>query len=233
VNGSAGDYRPASGSPLIDRGHHNYVMLGERDRVGAPRLSGPAVDVGAYELGTEGARIWLAGAEAVRRMVSGVPRIQVNVTLENPGTANAGHLLLANATAQDEIGQPCQVADLQLANPDPSGHLAVGQQAIVRLSLAPTSLTQQEVRLVLSGQYQEGGTAKPFELGQVLPLRGSFDPPITVQFSAGLLRIQFTGQLQWTTSLLNPNWQTVSAPGGELEVTPTGKEGYWRVREEH
>ena len=138
---------------------------------------------------------------------------------------------MTSATAHDEFGQPCQVADLQLANPDPSGSLLVGQQATVRLSLAPTSLTQQEVRLVLSGQYQEGGTAKPFELGQVLPLHGSFDLPISVQLSAGLVRIQFTGQLQWTTSLLNPNWQTVSAPGGNLEVTPTGKEEYWRILE--
>jgi hypothetical protein len=112
VDAASRDYRLIPASPLVDRGNDNHVLLGERDRSGAPRIYGSAVDVGAYELGT-----------------------------------------------------------------------------------APA--------------------------------------PITLQWTAGKLLIQFQGRLQWTSSLANPNWEDVSAPNGELEVTPTGTQGFWRVLEEN
>jgi len=48
VDAAAGDFREAAGSPTIDAGATDQI--GELDLAGAPRLSGPAPDIGAYEL---------------------------------------------------------------------------------------------------------------------------------------------------------------------------------------
>jgi hypothetical protein len=47
VDAAAGDFREAAGSPTIDAGAADQI--GELDLAGAPRLLGPAPDIGAYE----------------------------------------------------------------------------------------------------------------------------------------------------------------------------------------
>ncbi|TVR45467.1 MAG: right-handed parallel beta-helix repeat-containing protein [Puniceicoccaceae bacterium] len=231
VDSSAEDYRLNANSPLIDRGNDHHVLLYERDCGGAPRISGASVDVGAFELGTPGARLWLAGAEAIRRNVLGVPKIDVNLILENPGTIDLAQLTLGSAALRDENGQPYQIAAMKLSNPDPGGTLAVGHQATVSLSLVPNSTTNREVRLILDGMYYESGAPKGFEVSQVLSLVGTFAfEAISVELMPGKMRILFQGKLQYSPSLVTPAWQHVSAPDGEFEVTPSGPQGYWRVR---
>ena len=52
INRVASDYRLATNSPCVNAGTNQDWMAGATDLGGAPRLVGPAVDMGAYELGT-------------------------------------------------------------------------------------------------------------------------------------------------------------------------------------
>jgi hypothetical protein len=47
----AGDFRLQAGSPCIDAGTLDALGLPELDFEGGPRVSGAAVDIGAYEFG--------------------------------------------------------------------------------------------------------------------------------------------------------------------------------------
>lgn len=56
------------------------------------------------------------------------------------------------------------------------------------------------------------------------------DPePLTVmKLENGLIRIQFTGRLQFTPSLTNPSWQTIDA-ATQIDLSPQGQSGFWRT----
>jgi len=49
VDAEAGDFHLQDGSPCIDAGDNSYVNAGDTDLDGNPRVSGAAVDIGAYE----------------------------------------------------------------------------------------------------------------------------------------------------------------------------------------
>ena len=52
INRAAGDYRLATNSPCVNAGTNQDWMAGATDLDGAPRIVGPAADMGAYELGS-------------------------------------------------------------------------------------------------------------------------------------------------------------------------------------
>ncbi|HEY3412759.1 MAG TPA: DUF1565 domain-containing protein [Armatimonadota bacterium] len=85
------NYRLQTTSPCVNKGNANAQNLPATDLDGAPRILGPAPDMGAYELWTAGTGAWFVDTSAGLDTNTGSPLAPFKTVVKAVGVAYAGN----------------------------------------------------------------------------------------------------------------------------------------------